>query len=430
VGLLSLISIVPATVRMSFSLAKVVAASLPALAWYSWAGSTVTALPVVVLASPVLFFLVFFRDEGILSIWASQTKRPKSQSVSKNRGTGAEEAHNCSACPGYTDPLRWSFLPSSGGSGSGVLRANLPYVHEFENDFLNGKGLALHQPTHAKHLEATGEYPYSWHLSGRKRLWEIRLQIRFKRIPQSKVYFGLELGGYVPVSGFAKRVQQALVKMIRAAVGNDFYHSSGDNPAEFVGECEPPTFVMPLWAFDQFVVSEIGEEPDITGDLSNVGVRRTDGVQAYVKAMSETVASLSMDKVYTFSFWGISQLLDCMAWEVNIWGLRLDFNRLCGAAPVFVGMYELSEPQAVNGKPEQRHLLSRKQYLLHVAMWSEQKPPSPQVLSAIVGSEAAHDTEQDVPKTEGLPSSIAKALGCCVGRGDACASVHAQKQRP
>lgn len=397
-------------------MSKMVAASLLALSLYFWTVSTTTLL------LAVLFFLVLFSS--------IQKDNPKSLADSDSSGTGGETAHTCCECPGYTDPLRWSFLPSSGGTGSGVLHANLPYVHEFENDFLNGKGLALHQPTHAKHLQATGEYPYSWHLSGRKRLWEIRLQMRFKQIPQSKVYFGLELGGYVPVSGFARRVQQALVKMVRAAVGDDFYHSSGDNPARTAGECEPPTFVMPLWAFDQFVVSEIGEEPDITGDLSNVGVRRTDGVQEYAKAMSETVASLSQDKVYTFSFWGISQLLDCMAWEINIWGLRFDFNRLCGAAPVFVGMYQLDEPEVVNGKQDQRHLLSRKHYLLHVAMWSEQKPPSPQALSAIVGSEVGHDTKLDVPKTKGLSSSIAAALGCCVSRGDASAPVHAQRPQP
>jgi hypothetical protein len=45
-------------------------------------------------------------------------------------------------------------------------------------------------------------------------------------------------------------------------------------------EVEPSTFVMPLWAFDQFVVSEVGEEPEITGDLSNVGMRRSDGLKA------------------------------------------------------------------------------------------------------------------------------------------------------
>jgi len=383
--------------RMSFSVAKLVAASLPALAWYSLAGTTITAIPVVVLASPVFFFLLFF---------ASQKKPPKVSS------TG--EVQKCNPCPGYADPLRWSFLPSGK-----VIKANRSHVTEFEDDQSVCKLLALHRPTHQKHLESTGEYPYSWHLRGRKRLWEIRIQIRFKRVPQRKLYFGLELGGYVPVSGMAKRVQQALVNGIRAVVGNDFYHSSGDNPAKTAGECEPPTFVMPLWAFDQFAISEIGEEPDITGDLENVGTRRTDGRLAYIKAMSSTVESFSTDKVYTFCFWGISQLLDCMAWEVNIWGLRLDFNRLCGAAPVYVGMYELDEPEAGEGKkPDQRHLISRKQYLLHVAMWSELKPPSPQVLQSLGGSDDSVDDEwvQDAPRASGFSSSIAEVFGCCTSR--------------
>lgn len=376
---------------LSLDIAKIVAAGLPALAWLSWAGTT---SPAILLVSPVLLFIFF------------GTKRKQKQAVPRREA-------KCAPCPGYRDPLRWSFLPRAGWPNTGVFKANQPQVCFHENDYMSCKGVAIHQPTHEPELKSTGAYPYSWHLAGRKRLWEIRLQIRFKKIPQSHLYFGLELGGYVPVSGIAKRVQTALVNAIRVIVGNDFYHSSGDDPSRVKAECEPPTFVMPLWAFDQFAVSEVGEEPDITGDLANVGIRRTDGLPAYAKAMNATVASLSTDKVYTFSFWGISQFLDCMAWEVNFWGLKLDFNRLCGAAPVYVAMYELSETE-----DERRHLVSRKNYIWKVAMWSEDKPPADGALEKLLGAKALLDDRTMKEDKSGGDATGASFFGCCTGRPD------------
>ena len=66
---------------------------------------------------------------------------------------------------------------------------------------------------------------------------------------------------------------------------------------EVAGEVEPSTFVMPLWAFDQFVVSEAGEEPEITGDLANFGLRRSDGLKVYVKELQKCINEFSKDKV-------------------------------------------------------------------------------------------------------------------------------------
>lgn len=106
--------------------------------------------------------------------------------------------------------------------------------------------------------------------------------------------------------------------------------------------------------------------------------------------MNTAVKTLSTDKVYTFSFWGISQFLDCMAWEVNFWGFRLDFNRLCGSAPVYVGMYELDE----DGK-DRRHLASRKTYMWNVAMWSEEKPPTDSALASILGEKVVQDVKKN-----------------------------------
>lgn len=229
----------------------------------------------------------------------------------------------------------------------------------------------MHRPTHDPKLEKTGEYPFSWHLKGRRRNWEIRLQISFKQVPSRNLNFGIELGAYVPTSLLARQAQHVLVSACRGIVG-DCYHSPGSDPKRTVGELELPVFAMPLWAFDQFHVSEPGTQPpNILGDLTGVGMRRRDGIRAYVKAMRVVAESFSTDKIYTLCFWGVSQYLDVLQWVVSggiLPGIRLDFNKLCGTPPVYVTVYEL---QATENKNERRHLESRKKHFIKIAVWSE-----------------------------------------------------------
>eukprot|EP00913_Durusdinium_trenchii_P017156 g16135.t1 len=137
---------------------------------------------------------------------------------------------------------------------------------------------------------------------------------------------------------------------------------------------------MPLWAFDQFEVSAKGKEPDLTVDLEGVGMRRSDGAKAYVTALRKALSELSTEHVYTFCFWGISQFLDCVRWEITggiMPGVTLDFNRLCGSPPVYLSVYELKAAGS-----EKRHLkfcalraLDRFRSYFRVAAWSALQPP-------------------------------------------------------
>lgn len=309
----------------------------------------------------------------------------------------------------YHDPLRWAFV------GNHINEANAD-PKNFENNKCQVKILAMHRPTHEPWREETGEYPYAWHLAGRKRLWEIRVQLRFKQVPTGRVYFGLTLGGYTRVSGLARQVQKMLLKACTSILG-DVYHSNGDDPARTSGEVEPPTCVMPLWAFDQFIVSEPGQEPDLVGDLSGLGRVRTDGLSAYRKDMQSVIDNFSTEQVYTFCFWGVSQFLDCMNWEICggiLPGVKLDFNRLAGAAPVYTAMYEMP---AHDKDADPRHLPSKKRYLWHVAMWSQRKPPTEGVLQGLVQSNipskpAAIETTQ--MRRKGGVSHALSLLGCCI----------------
>lgn len=273
----------------------------------------------------------------------------------------------------YEDPIRGQ-LPDSTEE---IRNHGTSRVVDFKNDFCTAKLVLMHRPTHQPHREQSGEYPFSWHLQGRKRLWEFRLQLRFQQLPQGQTYFGIELDRYVPVSGLARQVQKALVSACNKVVG-DCYHTCGQDPAEVQGEVEKPAFVMPLWAFDQFEVSEPGKEPSLLGDLTGVGRSRADGVSVYIKALRDTINSLSTDKVYTFSFWGISKYLDIMQWEVCgglMPGVKMDFNKLCGSPPVFFTIYSL---QGISKQDkDQRHLQSRKRQYFRFGFWSTLRPPPP-----------------------------------------------------
>lgn len=313
----------------------------------------------------------------------------------------------------YQDPLRWKFPQSS----EDLSISGDPRVDSFENEFCSTKAVVMHVPTHEPRRVSSGEYPFSWHLGERKRNWEIRIQMRFKKIPE-RLFFGVELSKYVPVSGTARAVQKALVSACRKIVG-ECYHSAGDDPASTAGEGELPTFVMPLWAFDQFQVSDPGQEPDLTSNLEQVGKRRTDGVREYIRSMNDAIANFSTDKVYTFCFWGISQFLDVIKWEVKGLGpfMKVDFNRFAGAPPVYVGMYEMPDEQY---SKEARHLLSRKRYMWRVALWSEDNPPPRAEYEKMVGKTALEEQEGQSQSTQDSRKLGSKqkfnVFACCTSR--------------
>jgi len=297
------------------------------------------------------------------------------------------------------DSMRWSFLPSTG-----VLRANSRRSVPTTNENLTTlRCLVLHRPTHEPSLNTSGDYPYGWHFHGRKRLWEVRVQARFKHLPTGPIYFGLELlGGGGHTTGFAKQVKNALLALIRRTMGDEFYQSPGDDAATTEGEAEPPTFAMPLWAVDQFIISEAGQEPDLTADLTGLGTRRTDGIKAYVGAVRRMLDELSTEKVYTFCFWGVSQFVDIVNWEMRgvFPGFKMDASKLCGGAPVYVAAYQLMDGP-MEDKEDRRHLVSRKKYYFKIAVWNELQPPAPEVLSQLLGTE--------VPKRDSASAEGARA---------------------
>eukprot|EP00929_Paragymnodinium_shiwhaense_P007861 TRINITY_DN111779_c0_g1_i1.p1 TRINITY_DN111779_c0_g1~~TRINITY_DN111779_c0_g1_i1.p1 ORF type:complete len:380 (+),score=53.38 TRINITY_DN111779_c0_g1_i1:54-1193(+) len=341
--------------------------------------------------------------------------RPKrARGVSRSYETGPTGLDPWSK---WSDGLRWSWVPSTG-----VLRANLAQPHVTENELCHLKLLAIHRPTDRPEAETAGDFPWTHHFQERKRLWEIRIQLRFKHIPEGSLYFGLEMpiGQCNPITPAAKQVRTLLLKAVHATLGDALYTSPGDDLA-VVGEAEPPTCVMPMWAFDQFYVCEPGQEPELGSNLDDLGFRRTDGVSAYAKEMQRTLSSLSLDKVYTFMFWGPSQFVDIVNWQFRVpipfIKQRMDINQICTTPPLYGVVYSVPGLEA---SPDRRHLISRKKYLVKVALWSMTNPPSPEILRQSLGSMADIDSdtlESHEPRSvKTWWSGLQQAMVCCTAR--------------
>lgn len=192
-------------------------------------------------------------------------------------------------------------------------------------------------------------------------------------------------------SGSTARIKDLILTAIRTAIGKEFYQTAGDPPSSTADELEPPTFVMPLWAVDQFEISDLGQEPDLTGDLNGVGMLRTNDFKAYQREMGRVVENIDTTKVYTFCFWGVSQFIDVNMWEFKglLPGVRMDASKLSGPPPIFVTCYEMKESDddelLADGRSRpRRHLISKKDYYFQVALWSELKSPEPEFLKKVL----------------------------------------------
>jgi hypothetical protein len=316
--------------------------------------------------------------------------------------------------------LQGTFVPTTG-----LLYSNAPEAFPFENAFAKGSFLPLHRPTFDKALDKSGKYPYGGHFGGKKRLWEMRLQFQTKVVPTEPMFFGIQLEEYVPLSFTATQAMSATVAALKKAVGKDVHHSPGDNPAKVSGEKERPTFVMPLWAFDQVIETPEGETPpDLTDpNMDKLGTKRTDNRSAFIKRFTDF--RFKPGVTYTLCFWGISQWLDNIQWQLQgIVPGGLHFNKFCGKPPVYVVLYTLkprmpAQNEEDSKKVDRRHLDSYKNYYLHMAFWSSQvMPPKRRAAELLQGAADQTGAEVELRKKKkkwyGLSKAFQSVFACCV----------------
>lgn len=268
----------------------------------------------------------------------------------------------------------------------GLVVNNMDEMSPFENEMCSGNFLALHRATYDRKLEKSGDYRFGEYFHGKRRKWEARVQFKFNRnVDPNDLYFGIELEKYVPMNVATKQAMSIIVRMLKSVVGDQIYHSVGDDPQGTRGELELPTFVMPLWAFDQFIVTPEGQQPPHLADpdLPNMGSSRAKRVRQFKKELEEL--RLVPGPTYTFCFWGISQWLDKLSWKVRLPLMApLDFNMFCGRPPVHVVIYSLTGRDG----SEKRHLNSLKEYCFDLAFWSStSRPPHERLAALLAGCE-------------------------------------------
>lgn len=253
----------------------------------------------------------------------------------------------------------------------------------FDNDLCWGAFLSMHRATHDKALDRCGTYPHGEYFLNKSRLWEVRFQFNFKVPPKAEdLFFGIELAQYVHVAGAAKKTQALLVRMLKEVVGHQVYHSVGDNPETSHGPIERPCFMMPLWAFDQFIVTPEGETPPKLNDpdIPNKGKKRSGRVKEYQQEVDSL--DFQVGPTYTLCFWGISKFLDKINWKFRLpfAPLPIGMNMFCGSPPVHLVMYTL-KPE-VDG--ETRRLQDRKNYYFDIACWSSKDRPPIETLDVLL----------------------------------------------
>lgn len=309
--------------------------------------------------------------------------------------------------------MQGTLIPSTG-----MMRFNPDEPYAFENRNCSGQFLPLHRPTHDAALDRSGKYPYGSHFASRKRLWELRIQFQVKQPVDGNLMIGLELENYVPLNAAAKKFMGLTVAALRKVVGNDLYHSVGDDPQQGSTPHEKPVFMMPMWACDQLLITPVGEEPpDMTSPhFSTFGMKRVDDRKAFVKEMEGL--KFAPGSIYTVCFWGISQFLDCQLWKVQriVPFKTIDFDQFCGRPPVTVVMYTLNASEG----GDLRHIQSRKNYFFRYALWSSERPPSAEKLRELIPTQGDLGTQM-AKKVEkgGACASLFKRyspvrwLGCC-----------------
>lgn len=249
---------------------------------------------------------------------------------------------------------------------------NTPVPVPFDSPLFSGKILFINRQRYA---EKTGlGYPYKWHFQGRKRQWEYRIQGRFKRVPQGPLFVG-----FLPRGCDRKAPVTWQMKMLKKAGMNlhnyKSYVSFGDRGASAGPDSEVGHLVADMTAWDQIIVTPQGSSPpDITGAVGGLGlVRKEMGLERYRREVAEKVLkNLNTRDVYTFQFWGVSQIVDTLGWKFKFGRLPAVDMRTCfGDWPLHAVMYEL-DPELVaasNFAQDGKHLESLKRYYLDFMFW-------------------------------------------------------------
>lgn len=223
-----------------------------------------------------------------------------------------------------------------------IMHMNSRTPIAFENDLFKGKAYFL--------VRTSPEDPHWSRLFlGRRRMFWIQVQGKFKRAPKGTVYLGGELPSPISPGIFTKSIALVIMGIIQQLVGNVNF-SFGDVDSEVV-----PSIALPLYqSADQLIVTPAGDEPPPLGerDFGESDEARKARRQTPVGSEKYVVGD-------TYSFDFHTMYVDLTRWKTaNLPGLsEMELSTFFDSLPMRMVAYD------IQASPLDRHLQRQKDYL-------------------------------------------------------------------
>lgn len=300
----------------------------------------------------------------------------------KGAGCGAPEAQGADESAGAETPesTRAPHVQIMDMMSGRMARSNPAAPTFFDSDVASGCFVFLHRP-----LEADiAADPHGEYFQGKVRLWEVRVQLRFKRkVEATSLRVGTSPLERIPVGVKQVALHRSFIKLMGSAL-QGFYNSPGDDPkGRNPADVEPPITSIPIWASDQHVPTIPGTaQPDLLDPaFPSLGFRKTTDRAGFKESLQHRV--FQPGEVHTFALWGPSRLVNVITWQVVGLPLWSDFSLdvMNGPPPMVLSMFLLGPPIVkANGVEDTRHLPARTTTVVKVCGWPSLRPLAPQLL--------------------------------------------------
>lgn len=188
------------------------------------------------------------------------------------------------------------------GSGSTDMEMNSRAPIPFETELFSGHALFL--------VRTQPQDPhYAALFAGKRRMFWIQVQGRFKKIPRGPVYLGGELPSRIAPGVFTRSVALVIMGLIRRLVGRVSFSFGSSVESENADEL--PAVAFPLYqSVDQFVETQEGEMPPELG-TADFGETEEQRVKRRHTPLGEE--KYEVGRTYTFDFH--TMYVDLTRWE-------------------------------------------------------------------------------------------------------------------
>jgi len=270
--------------------------------------------------------------------------------------------------------------PSSSKQEAHHIPCNTIEGVPIENEFSVGKVIVMYKPDGGLEKGHLGHnHPYYRYFRDRKRFWEFRMQGRFKRAPKGDLYIGIVLKDFNYSQAVAR--DSAWLKGVALKLVNyHVYMSWGDRlEAAERPDAELSHLVTDMAAWDQIIITPKGMDPPLLqGELRGTTMygrnleRKEMGLTPYSTAVNEVFKNVSLEDTYTLCFWGVSEVIDLIGWELKLMKTKISMARFFNDDPLHGVLYEIerSPQQGAGTNGERRQLESSKRYYLDFMFWS------------------------------------------------------------